>query len=173
MEDENNLFYWNIGGWDNTKSALQRVENGVKTGAINGTSTDFTVEDGVTYQIKIVVDGTNIKGYIDGKLQFDYDAESKTNAEAYQVVSTDKSGDIIIKLVNVTDSDRTFAIDIANADVASTATVYQVAGNSPADDNILGQEEVCKMTEFTVDGVTNQFNYTVPQYSATVIRISK
>ena len=173
VEDENNLFYWNIGGWDNTKSALQRVENGVKTGAINGTATDFTVEDGVTYQIKIVVDGTNIKGYIDGKLQFDYDAESKTNAEAYQVVSTDESGDIIIKLVNVTGSDRKFAIDIANADVASTATVYQVAGNSPADDNILGQEEVCKMTEFTVDGVTNQFNYTVPQYSATVIRISK
>lgn len=173
VEDENNLFYWNIGGWDNTKSALQRVENGVKSGAINGTATDFTVEEGVTYEIKLVVDGTNIKGYIDGELQFDYDAESKTNAEAYKVVSTDESGDIIIKLVNVTESDRTFAIDIANADVKSTATVYQVAGDSLANDNILGAEEDCTMVEFTVDGVQNQFNYTVPQYSATVIRVSK
>ena len=145
----------------------------MKSGAINGTATDFTVEDGVTYEIKLVVDGTNIKGYIDGELQFDYAAESKTNAEAYQVVSTDESGDIIIKLVNVTESDRTFAIDIANADVASTAKVYQVAGDSLVNDNILGEEEDCKMVEFTVNGVKHQFNYTVPQYSATVIRISK
>ena len=173
IEDENNMFYWNIGGWDNTKSALQRVTNGAKTGAINGTVSDFTVEDGVTYEIKIVVDGINIKGYIDGELQFDYDAESKTNAEAYQVVSTDNSGDIIIKLVNVTGDDRTFAIDIANADVKSTAKVYQVAGDSLDNDNILGEEEDCKMEEFEIDGVKNKFNYTVPQYSANVIRISK
>ena len=174
IEDENNCFYWNIGGWGNTKSALQRVENGVKSGAINGTATEFSVETGTEYEIKIVVDGVNIKGYIDNVLMFDYDAESDSNAQAYQVVSTDDSGDIIIKLVNVTENDRTFAIDIENAEnLGSTAKVYQVAGESLADDNILGQEEACIMKEFSVDGITEQFNYTVPQYSATVIRISK
>ncbi len=173
IEDENNCFYWNIGGWGNTQTALQRIEDGVKTGSINGTVTDFTVETGVTYEIKIVVDGTNIKGYIDGELQFDYDAESDCYAESYQVVSTDESGDIIIKLVNVTEYDRTFAIDIANAEVGSSATVYQVSGEDLADENILGEEEKCEMTEFTIDGVSAQFNYTVPQYSATVIRITR
>lgn len=173
VEDESNCFYWNIGGWGNTQSALQRTQNGSKTDAIPGTVTDFTVETGVTYEIKIVVDGTVISGYIDGELQFEYETATKANAESYQVVSTDESGDIIIKLVNVTDSDRTFAIDIANADVASTATVYQVAGDSLMNDNILGAEEDCKLVEFTVDGIENQFNYTVPQYSATVIRIAE
>ncbi len=173
IEDENNCFYWNIGGWDNTKSALQRTQNGTKTDAIPGTITDFTVETGKTYQIKIVVDGTVISGYIDGEKQFEYDTALKANAESYQVVSTDESGDIIIKLVNVTGSDRTFAIDIANADVNSKATVYQVAGDSLDNDNILGAEEVCTLEEFTVDGISEQFNYTVPQYSATVIRIAK
>ena len=173
VEDENNMFYWNIGGWDNTKTALQRVENGEKTGAIPGTATAFTVENGVTYKIKIEVNGTVIKGYIDGALQFEYNAASDSYAEAYHVVSTDASGDIIIKLVNTTESDRTFAIDIANAVPGSKATVYQVAGDSLDNDNVLGAEEDCVMTEFTVDGVSNQFNYTVPQYSATVIRISR
>lgn len=173
VEDENNCFYWNIGGWGNTKSALQRVQNGSKTDAIPGTVTDFTVETGRTYQIKLVVDGTVISGYIDGEKQFEYETATKANANAYQVVSTDESGDIIIKLVNVTGSDRTFAIDIANADVVSNATVYQVAGDSPDNDNVLGQEEDCKLEEFTVDGVSGQFNYTVPRYSATVIRISR
>ncbi len=173
IEDENNMFYWNIGGWNNTKTALQRVKDGVKTGVIPGTVTDFSVENGVTYKIKLVVDGVNIKGYINGELQFDYDAESFTNAQAYHVVSTDESGDIIIKLVNVTDSDRAFAIDLANITPEAKATVYQVAGDSLDNDNVLGAEEDCTMKEFTVDGVSAQFNYTVPQYSATVIRIAK
>lgn len=172
IEDEQNMFFWNIGGWGNTQSGLQRVENGAKTGSIPGTISDFTVEDGVTYEIKLVVDGINIKGYIDGELQFSYDAESGTNAESYQVVSTDESGDIIIKLVNVTGEDRAFAIDLKNADIdGTTASVYQVAGDSLNNDNILGAKEDCVMTEFTVEGISEQFNYTVPQYSATVIRI--
>lgn len=174
IEDENNMFFWNIGGWDNTKSGLQRVKDGVKTGLINGTLSDFTVEEGVTYEIKIVVDGYTIEGYIDGIQQFSYVAESECNAESYQVVSTDETGDTIIKLVNVTGSDRTFAVDLKGMEtINSTATVYQVAGDSLDNDNILGAEEDCEMTEFTVDGISNQFNYTVPQYSATVIRISK
>ena len=172
IEDEQNMFFWNIGGWSNTKSALQRMEDGIKTDAIPGTASSFTVEDGVTYEIKLVVSGNNIKGYIDGELQFDYDATNGTEAESYQVVSTDESGDIIIKLVNVTGEDRAFAIDIKNADIdGTTATVYQVAGDSLDNDNVLGAKEDCVMEEFTVDGISNQFNYTVPQYSATVIRI--
>lgn len=174
IEDEQNMFFWNIGGWGNTKSALQRVRNGVKSGEIVGTTTDFTVEDGVTYEIKIVVEGYNIKGYIDGELQFDCVAESETNAEAYQVVSIDETGDVIIKLVNVTGSDRTFAVDLKGMEaVNGTAAVYQVKGDSLDNDNILGAEEDCEMVEFTVEGISEQFNYTVPQYSATVIRISK
>ncbi len=173
-EDENNMFFWNIGGWNNEYSGLQRIENGVKSGLINGTKSDFTVEEGVTYEIMLVVDGYNIKGYIDGELQFDYVAETGCNAECYQVVSTDESGDTIIKLVNVTDSDRAVAIDLKGmTSINSTAKVYQVAGDSLNNDNILGAEEDCKMVEFTVDGISEQFNYTVPQYSATVIRISK
>lgn len=172
IEDENNCFYWNIGGWGNTKSALQRIENGVKSNAFPSTITDFTVEEDVTYKIKIVVDGTNIKGYIDDVLQFSYDAESSCNAEAYQVVSTDKeTGDIIIKLVNRTESDRVFAIDASGADIKSTAHIAQVAGDSLDNDNILGAKEDCVMEEFTVDGFSEKFNYTVPQYSVTAIRL--
>lgn len=172
IEDENNCFYWNIGGWDNTKSALQRIENGVKSNAFPSTVTDFTVEEGVTYKIKIVVDGTNIKGYIDDVLQFSYDAESDCNAEAYQVVSTDEeTGDIIIKLVNRTSSDRVFAVSVDGAEVKSEGYVAQVAGDSLDNDNILGAKEDCVMEEFNLEGFSEKFNYTVPQYSVTAIRL--
>ena len=173
IEDENNMFFWNIGGWDNTKSGLQRVQDGAKTGGLPGTMTDFTVETGKTYNIKIVVDGTNIKGYIDDELQFSYDAASDCRAKAYQVVSYDEeTGDIIIKIVNVTDSDAVVAVNIENADfISSKADVCQVMGDSLDNDNILGAEEDCVMKEFTVEGFGSRFNYTVPQYSVTAIRL--
>ena len=172
-KDKDNYWFWNIGGWGNTVSCLQEIENGIKTGRVPGTVKDFSVETGRTYEIKIVVDGYNAKGYIDGELMFDKDLESGVKSECYQVVSTDASGDIIVKLVNVTDSARTVAIDIAGADVKGTARVYQVAGDSLDNDNILGAKEDCIMEEFTVEGVGEKFNYTVPMYSATVIRISR
>ena len=88
------------------------------------------------------------------------------------MVSTDEeTGDIIIKLVNRTDSDRVVAVDLKGTQVESEAYVAQVKGNSLWDDNYLGAKEACIMEEFTVEGFSDQFNYTIPQYSATVIRL--
>ena len=174
VKDQNNGFFWNIGGWGNTVSCLQIMENGAKTGQVEGTTKSFAAETGKTYALKIVVDGTNVKCYIDDELYINYETYSASESEAYHVVSTDASGDIIVKLVNVTDSAKTFAVDIAGAENAGgSAKVYQVAGNDLTDDNIFGEPEKCTMEEFELSGFSNQFNYTVPKYSATVIRIPK
>ena len=168
------FFFWNIGGWNNTVSCLQQVSGGVKSGQVPGTLQACRIKNNHTYQLKVVVTEENIKCYMDDKLYVDYDYASATTYKAYHVVSTDENGDIIIKLVNVTGEDYTFAIDIANTDeLKKEAIVQQVKGNSPADDNILGAEEDCVIEEFTVSGVGSQFNYTVPKYSATVIRLER
>lgn len=172
VQDKNNNFFWNLGGWGNTVSCLQQIENGIKTGKIIGTVKPFTAEIGKTYELKVVVNGRNVKCYVDDELYIDYTTGSDSEAEAYQVVSTDNTGDIIIKLVNVTDSKRTFAIDINEAEnINNTATVYQVKGTSLQNDNILGAKEDCIMEEFSVDGFGSNFNYTAPKYSVTVIRL--
>ncbi len=172
VQDKDNNFFWNLGGWDNTVSCLQQVENGIKTGQIMGTVKPFTAETGKTYELKVEVSGRNVKCYVDGELYVDYTTGSDSESEAYQVVSTDETGDIIVKLVNVTDSKKTFACDIKGADeISNTAKVYQVAGDSLSNDNILGAKEDCIMEEFSVNGFSETFNFTVPQYSVTVIRL--
>ena len=60
-----------------------------------------------------------------------------------------------------------------NADVSAKATVSQLKGETLGDDNILGQPEDCKIESFEADGVSESFNYTVPAYSVTVIRLHK
>lgn len=174
VQDTENNYFWNLGGWGNTISCLQHIEGGTKTGQIAGTVKDFTAETGKTYTLKVVVEGTKVRCYVDDELYVDCDFGYPAEAEAYQVVSTDDSGDIIIKLVNVTDIARVFAVDISNAaNIGGTAKVYQVAGDDPESENILGQPETCIMKELTVSGFSGSFNYTVPKYSATVIRITK
>ena len=173
VKDTQNNWFWNIGGWGNTVSCLQQIDNGIKSGEIAGTSRPFTAETGKTYNLKVEVSGTKVKCYIDDVLYVDCDTAKTAESEAYHVVSTDESGDIIIKIVNVTDSSRVVAIDLGTAKLNSTATVNQVAGNSLGNDNILGAKEDCIMEEFTVNGISNKFNYTVPQYSVTSIRIEQ
>lgn len=168
---ENN-FFWNIGGWGNTRSIVQQVENNIKT-EILGTASDFVVETGRTYEIKIEISGRTVKGYIDGVLQFEHDFTNEGFAEAYTVVSTDKNGDIIIKLVNTTGDTKTVAVDMGNAKTASDAVIQQLKGDSPDNDNILGADEDCKTEEFTLSGISSRFNYSIPAYSITVIRIEK
>ncbi len=173
VKDHDNCWFWNIGGWDNTVSCLQQIENGIKSGQVIGTVKPFVAQEGRTYQLKVEIIGTAVKCYVDGELYVDYDTGSKAEAQAYHVVSTDESGDVIVKIVNVTDSSRTVSVNVQNAQIGSTASVSQLAGESLADDNILGQPEDCKIEEFEVKGTGNSFNYTVPAYSVTVIRLHK
>ncbi|MBQ2841416.1 MAG: hypothetical protein IJE72_00105 [Clostridia bacterium] len=173
VKDAKNCYFWNIGGWGNTVSALQQIENGIKTGQINGTQMPFTAEIGKTYKLRVVVSGTQVKCYIDDVLYVDHDFASEAEAEAYHVVSSDESGDIIVKIVNTTETNKVFAVDVKNADIKSSATVHQVAGDSLDNDNILGAKEDCTMEEFTVNGFSDKFNYTVPAYSVTCIRLER
>ena len=85
----------------------------------------------------------------------------------------DDNGDIIIKFVNTTENAKTVAIDIANAKINPKAEVNQVAGNSLQNDNVLGADESTHLTmeEFLLDGVSEKFNYTIPVYSVTSIRL--
>lgn len=173
VKDHDNCWFWNIGGWDNTVSCLQQIENGIKSNQIIGTVRPFTAVEGKTYQLKVEVSGTQVRCYIDGELYVDFDTASKAEAEAYHVVSTDETGDVIIKIVNVTDSAKTLAVNVENADIASNAKVSQIAGDSLANDNILGQPEDCKIEDFGISGLSDKFNYTVPAFSVTVIRLER
>ncbi len=170
--NKDNHYFWNIGGWNNTVSCLQQVKEGGKSGQLGGTTTEFAAVTGQTYRLKLVVTDWNVKCYIDDVLYVDYDVYATSNAEAYQVVSTDESGDIIIKLVNVTGQTATVAISLEGVTVSGDTAVREtVAGAGYGDDNILGKEEVVTLTGDTVSGVGGRFNYSMPPYSVTVLRI--
>ena len=170
--DRDNNWFWNLGGWGNTVSCLQQMENGVKTGQIKQTVSDFTVETGRTYRLKVEVSGTVVRCWADDQLLVDYDTAHHAEAECYHVVSRAENGDLIMKLVNVTDGRRTVAVDLQNAPDAQVCNVYELVGASYDDENLPGAPEACGIREFTIDLPGSAFNYTLPAMSVTVLRFA-
>ncbi len=170
---DDNIF-WNIGGWDNTVSCLQIVEDGVKSGQVSGTVKSCKIRSNQTYQLKVVVTEDRVQCYIDDQLYVDYTVTPGTDANYYSVVSSDTTGDIIIKLVNVTGEAAVIPIRVETADeLATEADLYVAAGDSLGADNVLGKDEAVSIEETVLSGVGKEFAYEMPAYSVSVIRLHR
>lgn len=168
----NNIF-WNIGGWGNTVSCLQIVENNAKSGQINGTVKNLVLKKNQIYQLKVVVEGNNVKCYIDDALYVDYTKE--TVAPLYETASIDENGDIIIKFVNVSENDieiNTSITDINISEYDTDAVLTLLAGDNLGLQNSFEEPEKVAPVDSRIT-VGEDFSYTAPKYSVSIIRIKK
>lgn len=169
--DKDNMIFWNIGGWGNTVSCLQIVESGAKSDQVADTVKNCAVKTNEEYELKIVVKGNNIECYMNGNKLIDY--TYSTGESLYQTVGTDETGDIIIKLVNVTSEALPLDINIPNISAYNTtADVIQMAGENSAITNSFENPENLIPLNSQLE-VSGEFTYDVPAYSVTIIRIHK
>ena len=66
VRDDDNFYWWNLGGWGNTVSAVEREENGQRR-TIAETRTDTTIDAGRWYRIEVRVQGTDVTCLLDGQ----------------------------------------------------------------------------------------------------------
>lgn len=161
---QNNIF-WNLGGWGNTVSCLQIVSGGSKSGQISGTVKNCRLEHGKTYNLKVVVSGNTVECYVDDVLYLTY--TEQTPEPLYASTVRAENGDLILKLVNVTDAPIPVKLDLP---LAGSATLTVLKSGSPSDVNtlqepgkILPAESILEIAAGTV--------YDAPAYSLSVIRI--
>lgn len=62
-------YWWNIGGWNNTRHAIEKAAGGAKT--ILGAEVPGHVETGRWYDVRIELPGPRIRRHLDGKLIHD------------------------------------------------------------------------------------------------------
>lgn len=167
--DQDNWFHWNIGGWGNTVSCLEQTVSGNKSGQIAETVTPLAVQTNKTYELKVTVEKDQILCYIDGKKVVEYTA--KSSKPLYEIVSTDDSGEIIVKLVNPAGKANSLSIDLLQMETDQHATKVTVlkADNESAK-NTETMPDAVVPEEYTME-VGNSFVYEVPAYSVTVMRI--
>jgi alpha-L-arabinofuranosidase len=166
VKDTGNFYWWNIGGWNNTQTAVEQAVDGGKSTLISKAG---SVETGRAYDIDVKVRGRQVTLYLDGQ-EWGSFTDDKPAEPFRQVVTKDqKTGELIVKVVNAQNSAARTAIDLGGAKVASRARVTTLAA-APDAVNSETSTAVAPVRS-TFDGVAGKFSYTFPANSVTFLRI--
>jgi len=131
--DDKNYYWWNIGGWGNREHAIERVSDGAKYQISPHVAGG--VQTNRWYDIRIDLQGRHIRCYLDDKLIHDIE-ERPLPTIAAVAGRYDKSGDIVVKVINGTGTPRLADLNLGIAIKGIARTV--LAGN-PGDENSLDQ----------------------------------
>ncbi|MGX1129377.1 alpha-L-arabinofuranosidase [Streptomyces glaucescens] len=168
VKDTGNYYWWNLGGWNNTSSAVEQASDGGKSTLI---SKPHSIETGRAYDIDIKVRGRQVSLYLDGQLWGSF-TDDKPAEPFRQVVTQDqRTGDLIVKVVNAQSTAARTAIDLGGAEVSSRARVTTLAAD-PEDVNTETDTPVTPVKS-TFTGVAAKFTYTFPANSVTFLRIAE
>ncbi|GHF82865.1 alpha-L-arabinofuranosidase C-terminal domain-containing protein [Streptomyces griseosporeus] len=166
VKDTGNYYWWNLGGWNNTQSAVEQASDGGKSTLISKAG---SIETGRAYDIDIKVRGRQVTLYLDGQ-EWGGFTDDRAAEPFRQVVTRDAAtGELIVKVVNAQDSAARTAIDLGGAQVASRARVTTLAA-APDAVNSETNTPVTPVTS-TLSGVSAKFTYTFPANSVTFLRI--
>ncbi|QOV39523.1 carbohydrate binding domain-containing protein [Streptomyces ferrugineus] len=168
VKDTGNYYWWNLGGWNNTQSAVEQAVDGGKGTLLTKPG---SIETGRAYDIDIKVRGRQVTLYLDGQ-EWGTFTDDKPAEPFRQVVTEDaRTGDLIVKVVNAQASEARTAIDLGGAKVASRARVTTLA----ADQDAVNTETDTPVAPAasTFSGVGEKFTYTFPANSVTFLRIKQ
>ncbi|MEU0217810.1 alpha-L-arabinofuranosidase C-terminal domain-containing protein [Streptomyces sp. NPDC006265] len=168
VKDTGNYYWWNLGGWNNTQSAIEQAVDGGKGTLMTKAG---SIETGRAYDIDIKVRGRQVTLLLDGK-EWGTFTDDKPAEPFRQVVTKDaRTGDLIVKVVNAQSAEARTAVDLGGAKVASTARVTTLA----ADEDAVNTETDTPVTPVssTFRGVAKKFTYTFPANSVTFLRIKQ
>ncbi|MFF7289152.1 alpha-L-arabinofuranosidase C-terminal domain-containing protein [Streptomyces griseorubiginosus] len=166
VKDTGNYYWWNIGGWNNTQTAVEQAVDGGKSTLISKAG---SVETGRAYDVDVKVRGRQVTLYLDGQ-EWGSFRDDKPAEPFRQVVTEDRrTGELIVKVVNAQDSAARTAVDLGRAKVASKARVTTLAA-APDAVNSETSTAVAPVRS-TFDGVAGKFTYTFPANSVTFLRI--
>jgi alpha-L-arabinofuranosidase len=162
VQDENQKSWWNIGGWGNSRHAIE-------IGGEVGQSVPGHIETGRWHDIRIELAGSSIKCYLDGKLV--HDANTPRMKSLHASATREKSsGDIILKVVNA--SDQALATDIGFRGIArltGPARALVLTADKPTDENSLASPSKVAPVTLGIDAGESAIRHTFPGNSVSVI----
>ncbi len=162
----NERIRWDLGGYNNS---VHMMEIGVTSESINA-----TIEPGRWYDVKIEIRGNSIKGYLDGKLVQEV-SDSRSNAKSLCATAArdDKSGDIILKVVNASHNAVKSQINLAGANnLSGNGKAIILTSTSPLDENTLDEPTKVSPKEEAIKISGATIKRTFPGNSLTIIRLT-
>jgi alpha-L-arabinofuranosidase len=166
VQETGELYWWNIGGWNNTQGAVQK---GVGNGKEIVIAKPNSVETGRTYDVTIQVRGTKVTLLLDGQEWASFN-DDKVSEPFAQVITRDKkTGELIVKVVNAQNTPALTKVDLGGIKVARTGKMTVLTGD-PQEQNTRSAEPILPVTS-TVSGLGSSFTREFPANSVTFLRL--
>jgi alpha-L-arabinofuranosidase len=163
--NKNDQNRFEVGGWNNS---VTHLEMGMSSVEMKG---EAKAEQ--WYDVKIEINGGNVRAYLDGKLTQEIsDKALAVKSLIMSAVKDDKSGDVILKIVNASTKAIKSEIDLKDANVfTGIGKAIVLTSVSPLDENTLeNPKKVYPITEnVKLNGA--DCKRTFPGNSLTVIRL--
>ena len=166
ITSDDDRVWWNLGGWNNTQDA---IESGATLDGKPG-----HIETGRWYDIRVDVRGDRVKCYLDGSLVHDIDYHQGGQVKALYACAAreQKTGDVIVKVVNTSATPLETEIDFSGAkSLAGTASETVLTSEEPADENSLNEPTKVSPRVESMDFNGASFTQAFPGNSFTILRL--
>lgn len=167
-KDSKNFYWWNIGGWGNTKHAIEQSVNGAKTTL---TSVNGTIVSNQWYDIRIEVSSTKVLCYLDNVLIHTL----STNGQfMYSNATYDSTSKLLyVKVVNTSESAQTTKIDLKGLNINKVnGTVTELSSANLTDENSLVTPTSIAPVVTVIDSCGTLFNYTLKPKSVNIFKLN-
>ena len=167
--DRDNYCWVNFGGWGNTQHGIEQIVGGNKMQTVTKRG---KIESGRWYDVKIEVTGDNVKAWLDDDLVFDTQLKHDTTKGIFSSATLDeRTGEMIVKVVNTSDEATTAAINVQNFKVRQ-AHVIRLAANRGTDENTLQQPTNISPVEQVLSPENDsKVLVEIPAYSLNIVRV--
>jgi len=161
---------WILGGWENKEHGIltHHAEQDQLLERVPG-----SIENNRWYDVKIVLNGAKMECFLDGRLVQSAEVlPRRVPALFTSAVRDEKSGDMILKVVNPGDSASDVTIKLNGAGRLQPIGWATILAGAFIDENPVGKPASVVPRESMVSGVQAEFGYTFQPRSLTVLRLS-
>ncbi|MFG2588627.1 alpha-L-arabinofuranosidase C-terminal domain-containing protein [Streptomyces sp. NPDC048438] len=166
VKDTGNTYWWNLGGWGNTRSAVEKAVDGARQTMTEDTT---TIETGRTYDIRIQVRGRQVTLFLDGERWGTFTDDKPAEPFRQVVTRDDATGELVVKVVNAQASDARTRIDLGAEPASRTARVTTLQAAPDAVNTADDRQVAPRKSTLRVDG--RVLTHTFPAHSVTFLRI--
>lgn len=165
--DDNNWTWLNVGGWNNTQTAIEQSVAGAKSTL--GAPLKQTILDNTWYDIRVVLSGRRIQAYVNGLLVQDVTYPgglyiSSTYAEAAR--------EIVVKAVNPENAPIITTFHVSGVDsIVPNARLIQLASVSPRDENTFAAPTRVFPVTNAIANAGKNFTMSLPANSLSILRL--
>ncbi len=167
VKGDKNLTWWNVGGWGNSKHALEVTANGHKQEM--GTEAGGKIETGRWYDVRVEVKGNAVKCFLDDKLV--HEASYGVSDASVFAVAGRQGEDVVLKVVNASAKPMDAEINLRGIKGVSGGTISVLTNDDPMAENSLEKPANVAPATKPIEKAATTFTQSLPGNSVTVIRL--